>query len=100
MRWQPAILDSVTVTVVPMMPSHRAFDQLVVLFDDYRAHYGRPPSPQATRDWLRHQLAAHHITIAAALQADIACGFITTTVTPASLRLSTAWSIRDLHRHH
>jgi ribosomal protein S18 acetylase RimI-like enzyme len=35
--------------------------------------------------------------IAAAIHADQVCGFITTTVMPASLMLGTAWSIRDLY---
>jgi ribosomal protein S18 acetylase RimI-like enzyme len=35
--------------------------------------------------------------IVAAIQAGQARGFITTTVTPASLMLGTAWSIRDLY---
>jgi ribosomal protein S18 acetylase RimI-like enzyme len=89
--------DPVTPAVVPVTPSHYAFGQVAALFDDYRAHYGRPPSPQLTRDWLRRQLAQHQITISAAIQAGQACGFITSTVMPASLMLGTAWSIRDLY---
>src|SRR5215471_12469841 len=79
------------------MPTHPAFEQLVALFDEYRAHYGRTPSPRETRDWLGYHLAACHITIAAAIQAGTACGFITVAATPASLTLGTAWSIRDLY---
>jgi ribosomal protein S18 acetylase RimI-like enzyme len=37
------------------------------------------------------------MTIVAAIQAGQACGFITTTVMPASLMLGTAWSVRDLY---
>jgi N-acetylglutamate synthase-like GNAT family acetyltransferase len=37
------------------------------------------------------------MTIAAALDNGQACGFITTTVMPASLMLGTAWSIRDIY---
>jgi ribosomal protein S18 acetylase RimI-like enzyme len=37
------------------------------------------------------------MTITAAIQAGQACGFITSTVMPASLMLGTAWSIRDLY---
>jgi ribosomal protein S18 acetylase RimI-like enzyme len=87
----------VTPAVVPVTPSHHAFGQVAALFDDYRAHYGRPPSPQLTRDWLHRQLAQHQMTITAAIQAGQACGFITSTVMPASLMLGTAWSIRDLY---
>ncbi len=86
-----------TITVVPVTPSDRNFDQVAVLFDDYRVHYGRPPSPQATRCWLRDQMTQHDLTLTAAMRADHACGFITSTVVPASLMLSTAWSIRDLY---
>jgi GNAT superfamily N-acetyltransferase len=67
------------------------------LFDDYRAHYSRPPSPRVTRDWLDGQLAQHRLAVVAAICAGQACGFITTTVRPASLMLGTAWSIRDLY---
>jgi ribosomal protein S18 acetylase RimI-like enzyme len=87
----------VTITVVPVTPTHPTFGQVADLFDQYRAHYGRPASPQVTRDWLRDQLRQHSMTIAAAIQAGHACGFITTTVMPASLMLGTAWSIRDLY---
>jgi ribosomal protein S18 acetylase RimI-like enzyme len=37
------------------------------------------------------------MTIAAAIRAGRACGFITVTAMPASLVLETAWSIRDLY---
>jgi ribosomal protein S18 acetylase RimI-like enzyme len=90
-------LDAVTVQVLPVTPSHTAFGQVADLFDKYRAHYGRPSSPQATRDWLHDQLVQHGMRIAAAIQADHACGFVTTLVMPASLMLGTAWSIRDLY---
>lgn len=83
--------------VVQMTPSHEAFGQVAALFDDYRAHYGQPPSPQVTHDWLHGQLTQHRMTIAAAMDAGEACGFMTVTVMPASLRLGTAWSIRDLY---
>jgi ribosomal protein S18 acetylase RimI-like enzyme len=77
--------------------SHPAFGQVAALFDEYRAHYGRRPSPEATRDWLHDQLTQHTVRIGAATRADQVCGFITTTVMPASLMLGTAWSIRDLY---
>jgi ribosomal protein S18 acetylase RimI-like enzyme len=80
-----------------MTPSHQAFGQVAALFDDYRAHYGRPPSPRFTHDWLHGQLAQHRMMIAAAMHAGQACGFITITVMPASLMLGSAWSIRDLY---
>jgi len=87
----------VTTAVVQITRSHDAFVQVAALFDDYRAHYGQLPSPQVTRGWLDDQLAQHRMRIAAAVDAGQACGFITTTVMPASLMLGTAWSIRDLY---
>jgi ribosomal protein S18 acetylase RimI-like enzyme len=78
-------------------PVSLAFGQVAALFDDYRTHYGRQPSPERTRDWLHDQLVRHAMTIAAAVHADQVCGFITTAIMPASLMLGTAWSIRDLY---
>jgi ribosomal protein S18 acetylase RimI-like enzyme len=89
--------DPVNTAVVQVTRSHHAFGQVAALFDDYRAHYGRPPSLQVTHGWLHDQLAQHRMTIAAAIHAGQACGFMTTTVMPASLMLGTAWSIRDLY---
>jgi len=87
----------VTTAVVQITRSHPAFGQVAALFDDYRAHYGRPPSPRVTRGWLHDQLAQHRLAIVAGVCAGQACGFITTTVMPASLMLGTAWSVRDLY---
>ncbi|MGC4878597.1 GNAT family N-acetyltransferase [Micromonospora sp. DT43] len=91
-----------TTTIVPMASAHPAFDQVAALFDDYRAHYGHPSSPESTRSWLHDQLAQHRMSTAAAIRADHVCGFITATIMPASLRLGSAWSIRDLYvaPHH
>ena len=89
--------DPVTTPVVQITRSHPAFGQVAALFDDYRAHYGLLPSPRVTRDWLHGQLAQHQLAIMAAVCAGQACGFITTTVMPASLMLGTAWSVRDLY---
>jgi ribosomal protein S18 acetylase RimI-like enzyme len=84
-------------TVASIPPFHTAFDQVAALFDDYRAHYGQRPSGEVTRGWLHDQLAQQRMRMVAAIHADHACGFITTTVMPASLMLATAWSIRDLY---
>ncbi|MFD6713613.1 GNAT family N-acetyltransferase [Micromonospora chalcea] len=84
-------------TIVPIALAHPAFDQVAALFDDYRAHYGQPSTPGLTRSWLHDQIAQHRISVAAAIRADQVCGFITVTITPASLMLGTAWSIRDLY---
>jgi GNAT superfamily N-acetyltransferase len=82
---------------VQITRSHHAFGQVAALFDDYRQHYGRLPSPHVTHAWLDDQLAQHRMTIAAAIDAGQACGFVTATVMPASLMLGNAWSIRDLY---
>jgi ribosomal protein S18 acetylase RimI-like enzyme len=97
--WHVIVRDTgaVTTAIVQITSSHHTFGQVAALFDEYRAHYGQPPSPQVTQDWLHGQLAGYRMTIAAAIHAGQACGFITATVTPASLMLGTAWSIRDLY---
>jgi len=87
----------VSLTVVRVSPSHFAFGAVAVLFDDYRAHYGWPPSPQLTDDWLHAQVTRQAMMITAALCSGRACGFIAVSVMPASLALGTAWSIRDLY---
>jgi ribosomal protein S18 acetylase RimI-like enzyme len=87
----------VAIAVVQLTSSDQVLGQVAALFDDYRAHYGLPPSPRLAREWLHEQLAQHRMMIAAAVDAGQACGFITTMVMPASLMLGTAWSIRDLY---
>jgi ribosomal protein S18 acetylase RimI-like enzyme len=87
----------VTTTIVPIACADPAFDQVAALFDDYRAHYGQPSSPEITRSWLHDQVTQRRMSTAAAIRADHVCGFITATIMPASLRLGTAWSIRDLY---
>jgi ribosomal protein S18 acetylase RimI-like enzyme len=80
-----------------MTASHSAFGAVAVLFDDYRAHYGWPPSPQLTRDWLHDQVTRQTMMITAAVRGGGACGFIAVSVMPASLALGVAWSVRDLY---
>lgn len=91
-----------TTTIVPVGASHPAFDQIAALFDDYRVHYGLPPSIENTGSWLHDQLTQHRLVAAAAIRTGQVCGFITVTIMPASLMLGTAWSIRDLYvvPHH
>ncbi|WP_177320097.1 GNAT family N-acetyltransferase [Actinoplanes philippinensis] len=84
-------------TVVPLTPTHPAFDQVAALFDDYRAHHGQESAPDSTRSWLHEQVAQRRLTAAAALRAGDVCGFVTVTIMPASLVLGTAWSIHDLY---
>ncbi|GIE28467.1 hypothetical protein Ait01nite_015120 [Actinoplanes italicus] len=84
-------------TIVPVTPDHPAFDQVAALFDDYRVHYGRPASPEATRSWLYAQLVQHRLSASALVREGRVCGFITFAVLPASLMLGAVWSIRDLY---
>ncbi|MFF5085316.1 GNAT family N-acetyltransferase [Actinoplanes sp. NPDC000266] len=67
--------------------------ELTPLFDEYRSHYGEAPFPARTTAWLEEQLTSGRL-LAYALDT---AGFITVTIQPASLRLSTAWMIRDLY---
>lgn len=84
-------------TIAPMTPTDPALERVAAVFDDYRAHYGERPSPRLTLAWLRDQLIGHQLRVAAAVRADEVCGLITSVVLPASLRLGTVWSIRDLY---
>jgi GNAT superfamily N-acetyltransferase len=89
---------AVTVTVMPMTPADPGFGQAAVLFDEYRRHYGQAASLDASGAWLEEQVIRQRVWLAAAVDdTDRLCGFITTTVVPASLALGTAWSIRDLY---
>ncbi|GAA1642638.1 GNAT family N-acetyltransferase [Actinoplanes couchii] len=91
-----------TTTIVPVVPGHAAFDQVAVLFDAYRVHYGQPSALARTGSWLREQVAQHGLAVAAAIRGDQVGGFVTVATMPASLMLGTAWSIRDLYvtPHH
>jgi len=42
------------IAVVQLTPSHQVFGQVAALFDDYRAHYGQPPSPRLARVLVQH----------------------------------------------
>ena len=89
---------AVNVTILPITASHTCVGQVAAVFDEYRCHYGQPPATEATRTWLIQQLAGQHMALTAALDdASQCCGFITTTAVPASLKLGTAWTIRDLY---
>ncbi|MEV4823918.1 hypothetical protein [Micromonospora sp. NPDC049274] len=57
-------------TVEPIASTHPAFDQVAALFDDYRAHYGQPSTPENTRSWLHEQVTQHRLTAAAAIRAE------------------------------
>ncbi|GGN27661.1 ribosomal protein S18 acetylase RimI-like enzyme [Actinoplanes campanulatus] len=82
--------------LVRVAPEHAGFPAAAALFDDYRAHYGRPSDPSATAGWLTRQITTYGLTLTVALQNSRPAGLITTLVLPASLRLGQVCSIRDL----
>ena len=81
------------IAVVQMTPSHPVFGQVAALFDDYRAHYGQPPSPQFAHDWRGGQLAQRQMMIAAAVDAGQARGW------PLTAQRSRTWLLRLLTSH-
>lgn len=72
------------------------FPEACALFDDYRAHYGAERSPDRVREWLGEQISTDRLAMVLAVQAELPCGFVTAAAAPASLRLGTAWLVRDL----
>jgi ribosomal protein S18 acetylase RimI-like enzyme len=91
-----------SVTVMRVDPDNPDFDQLVQLFDAYRTHYGEPPSPARTATWLADNLRTGRLRASMAVLGHgtapdrPVAGFVTSAVSPASLRLSTFWMVRDL----
>lgn len=85
-----------TATIHPVTPASPLLQEVSLLFDAYRVHYGEPPAASATRTWLCHQLERQRFGAYAALVDGEVAAFVTTAVIPASLTLRTAWLIRDL----
>ncbi len=83
--------------IVSVTPSDDAFDQAAALFDEYRSHYGFPPSPHDTRTWLSDQLIRSRLTMTVALSDGRPHGFLTVAPLPASLLLGNFWAVRDLY---
>ncbi|HWS38916.1 MAG TPA: GNAT family N-acetyltransferase [Actinoplanes sp.] len=81
-------------TVTPGSP---VFPETAALFDEYRIHYGQPTDPATTTEWLSTQLTEGTLNLTTALYDGRPTGFITTVRLPASLRLGTICSIRDLY---
>ena len=72
------------------------FDDAVVLFDQYRQHYGANPAPDAVALWMRELVSGDRM----GLYLDTgARGLCSVAVAPASLTLRTAWLVRDLYVH-
>ena len=84
--------------IVAVTPSDDAFGRAAALFDEYRSHYGFPPSPRDTRTWLSDQLTHARLTMTCAAAADgRLSGFLTVAPLPASLVLCSFWAVRDLY---
>ncbi|SDT70509.1 GNAT family N-acetyltransferase [Actinoplanes derwentensis] len=73
------------------------FTETAALFDEYRVHYGQPSNQEATARWLSARLGEGTLNLIAALHDDHPVGLVTTVRLPASLRLGTICSIRDLY---
>lgn len=82
---------------VALAPAHPRFAAAAALFDDYRVHYRQPSDLGSTGAWLAEHVTAGRLSLLAALEGDDVVGFVTTAVLPASLRLGTVWSVRDLY---
>ncbi|NUT31799.1 MAG: GNAT family N-acetyltransferase [Hamadaea sp.] len=85
-----------TATIRSVAPAGPLFEEVCLLFDAYRVHYGEPAAATATRTWLGQQLERRRFGAYAALVDGEVAAFVTTAVIPASLTLRTAWLIRDL----
>ncbi len=74
-----------------------AFASAALLFDAYRVHYGAESAPDRAATWLRAQIAAGRLLGWVARDGSGAVGLITVAPMPASIKLRTNWSIRDLY---
>jgi ribosomal protein S18 acetylase RimI-like enzyme len=83
-----------TIRVLALNSEH--FTSTAQLFDDYRQHYGQASDPAASADWLR-QRVADGLAVSVALRENRVRGFVTTVLLPASLRLGTFCSVRDVY---
>ncbi|MEU4421902.1 GNAT family N-acetyltransferase [Actinoplanes sp. NPDC024001] len=83
-------------TPVGIRPAGDMMGQAAAIFEEYRVHYGQTPDPEGTRRWLTEQLGIGRLAMSVAVRGEHACGLITSTVMPASLRLGTFWFVRDL----
>ncbi|WP_430783297.1 GNAT family N-acetyltransferase [Actinoplanes sp. G11-F43] len=84
-------------SIAAVVPGEPVFTEVAALFDDYRGHYGQAPDRERTAHWLAAQLMAGPLRLAAALRDGHPSGLITAVLLPASLRLGTVYSIRDLY---
>ncbi len=66
------------------------------LFERYRIHYGRPPTPAATRVWVGHMARRGDLMFYGAYAGPRMVGFAAVHEVPASLALGRFWQLRDL----
>ena len=69
---------------------------VVVVFYQYRRHYGQPVVPGQTRAWLEDQWPRQLVVFTACMGEDLV-GLATAVVLPASLLLGYSWQLRDLY---
>lgn len=86
-----------TPSLVTVTPDAPFFLDTAALFDEYRVHYGQPTDRAGTATWLSTRLSEGALHLTTALHDERPAGFITTVRLPASLRLGTVRSIRDLY---
>lgn len=67
------------------------------LFDQYRVHYGERSAAEATHLWLSEMAQLGLLQLHSARLGDRLIGLATSHPTPASLRLSAFWQLRDLY---
>lgn len=74
-----------------------ALRDVAEVFDEYRQHYGEPSARGQTGDWLKDQIDHQRLEVFMARLDSALVGVATTVATPASLRLTHYWQIRDLY---
>lgn len=74
----------------------RDLDELVPLFEGYRAFYREPPDPVATREFLRERLARGDSVVFVARADGHVLGFAQLYPTFSSTRLGRMWILNDL----
>jgi ribosomal protein S18 acetylase RimI-like enzyme len=93
-------VDTHGLQVTVVAPGEAAWPDLVALFGDYRAHYGRDRDPQRCERWLREHVDAGRLRCYLARSPGddepVAMAVVAPSA-PASLSLGAFWSLRDLY---
>ncbi len=84
-------------TVVRVRRRDPAVEDLAVLFDRYRAHYGRPRDVVRSRAWVEAGLDSGVLHAFVVRDGATPQGMAIAVSTPASLRLGHFWQLRDLY---